>query len=130
MSNVASSVGYIQMDLLCDCLFNFFCFCKQNESLYELHLLTYLNPTALRTAKTQRSFGCSECNRVNGVLAILSAIELRCQWIPLLHLYESTWRYCYHPDIDVGISIGVDVGVGITLQSFTTKFFYVMVKAL
>ena len=25
-----------------------------------------LNPVALRTAKTLRSFGCSECNRVKG----------------------------------------------------------------
>ena len=28
------------------------------------------NPTALRTAKTPRSFGCSECNRVNSAIGL------------------------------------------------------------
>ena len=37
---------------------------------------TQFNPIALRTAKTPQSFGCSECNRVNVALAVLSAIGL------------------------------------------------------
>ena len=40
----------------------------------------------------------------------------------LAHLYESTESCCCHFDMGVG--------VGITLQSFRSKFFYVMGKAL
>ena len=42
----------------------------------------------------------------------------------LAHLYKSTENCCCHFDVSVSI------GVGVTLQSFTSKFFYVMGKAL
>ena len=36
--------------------------CNRNSNGVYLNLY-FLNPTALRTAETLRSFGCSECNR-------------------------------------------------------------------
>ena len=44
--------------------------CKggKNENAFPERVHIYLNPMALRTAKTQ-SFGCFECNRVKCVIA-------------------------------------------------------------
>ena len=36
----------------------------EGKNLLQYFLFLVLNPTALRTAKTLWSFGCSECNRV------------------------------------------------------------------
>ena len=44
----------------------------------------------------------------------------------LARLYHSTGSCCCHSDD--GVSVGI--GMGVTLQSFTSKFFYVIGKAL
>ena len=44
--------------------------------------------------------------------------------VSLACLYESTESYCCHFDVGPGIC------VGLTLHSFTSKFFYVIGKAL
>ena len=44
--------------------------------LFHQTKLFHFNPTALRTAKTSWSFGCSECNRVKTIMAIIFVVPI------------------------------------------------------
>ena len=70
----------------------------------------YFNPTALRTAKTLWSFGCSECNRVKiPVLDQTHSHQLTLNLVKLVIIYLSTNScvlvivyFCFSEFVDLG----------------------------